>query len=73
MKKQITIQQLQTTEKAYALRDFCKNDDETAELLDITKVTMYTRFREHNWLTSQILYIDLLYHFLIKTSENENK
>ena len=55
MSKPATIEQLETTDKVYKLReDPSKNDNVLAEDLGISKVTLYTRLKTSNWKKSEI-------------------
>lgn len=65
MKKNIepTNEQIITTNKAYDLRDIAKTDDELAEMLGISKVTLYTRFRLSNWKKSEIALVDNIHSY----------
>lgn len=58
--KQASIQQLEATNKVYQLRQTTKNDDKLVKLLDLSKVTLYTRLKKSNWKKSEIFYIDHL-------------
>lgn len=61
MKKTATIEQLETTDKAYTLRsDKSRNDNDLALLLGISKVTLYTRLKQSNWKVSEISLIKSL-------------
>lgn len=59
--KPATIEQLKTTDKAYVLReDPSRNDNKLAELLGISKVTLYTRLNKSNWKKSEIALVNQL-------------
>lgn len=57
---QASIEQLEATNKVYQLRQTTKNDDELAALLDVSKVTLYTRLKKSNWKKSEMFYINHL-------------
>lgn len=58
MKKQASIEQLEATDKVYALReDKSRNDNDLAELLGISKVTLYTRLKQSNWKKAELALI----------------
>lgn len=59
-KKQASIEQLEATNKAYELRQKSQNDNELAELLGMSKVTLYTRLRVSNWKKPEIALINHL-------------
>ena len=59
-KKQASIEQLEATNKAYDLRQKAQNDNELAELLGMSKVTLYTRLRVSNWKKPEIALINHL-------------
>lgn len=55
MKKQPTTEQLETTDKVYKLRsEESRNDNDLAEMLGISKVTLYTRLKVSNWKKAEI-------------------
>ncbi len=56
---QPSIKQLEATNKAYKLRQKM-NDNELSSLLNIAKVTLYTRLKKNNWTNQEILFIE--YH-----------
>lgn len=57
--KQASLEQLNATNKAYELRR--DTDDRTlAKLLELSRVTLYARFKESNWQDKEILFIE--YH-----------
>lgn len=58
--KQPTTQQLEATTKVYNLRQTSRNDNELAERLNISKVTLYTRLRRSGWTNMEILFIEYL-------------
>jgi transcriptional regulator of acetoin/glycerol metabolism len=61
MKKQATIEQLETTDKVYQLRqDETRNDNDLSELLGISKVTLYTRLKKSNWKKAEIALVNNL-------------
>lgn len=61
MKKQASIEQLEATDKVYKLReDETKNDNDLAEDLGISKVTLYTRLKQNNWKKSELALINNL-------------
>jgi hypothetical protein len=53
-----TLVQIKATEKAYKLRRGVTNDNKLAEKLNISKVTLYTRFKKSNWKPQEILLIE---------------
>lgn len=57
--KQPSIKQLEATNKAYKLRNLASNDNELANTLGLSKVTLYTRFRRSNWKNAEILFLEL--------------
>lgn len=59
MKGQATNEQLKATDEVYKLREN-RNDNELAELLGISKVTLYTRLRRSNWKKSELALISSL-------------
>lgn len=65
--KQPTIKQLDATNKVYQLRELSKNDNEFAELLQLSKVTLYTRLRTSNWTNPEIVFIEYLLNPEVKT------
>ena len=60
--KQPSVQQLEATNKVYKLRQdpATGNDNKLSELLNISKVTMYTRLKRNNWTNPEILFIEYL-------------
>lgn len=59
--KQTTLKQLKATDKVYALRtDTTRNDNELAELLGMSKVTLYTRLKLSNWKKPELALIENL-------------
>lgn len=58
--KQPTIEQLEATNKAYTLRQQAKNDNELAEQLGMSKVTLYTRLERSNWKKPELALIKAL-------------
>lgn len=61
MKKQPTLEQLETTDKVYKLRsEEGRNDNDLAEMLGISKVTLYTRLRLSNWKKAEIALVNSL-------------
>lgn len=58
--KEPTIQQFEATNKAYELRSKSNNDNELAELLGMSKVTLYTRLSKSNWKKPEIALINNL-------------
>jgi hypothetical protein len=65
---QPTIQQLEATNKVYKLRQdpSTGNDDKLSKLLNISKVTMYTRLKRSNWTNPEILFIEYLSNLKVK-------
>lgn len=61
MKKKITNEQIEATNKAYALRREAANDNVLSESIGIAKVTLYTRLRTSNWKKAEMLLIEKLY------------
>ncbi|MGD2113407.1 MAG: hypothetical protein PVG07_00030 [Acidobacteriota bacterium] len=59
-KKQASIEQLEATNKAYDLRQKAQNDNELADLLGMSKVTLYTRLRVSNWKKPELALIEYL-------------
>lgn len=59
-KKEPTVEQLETTNKAYELRRGASNDNDLAEMLGMSKVTLYTRLRVSNWKKPEIALINAL-------------
>ena len=55
--KQATNKQLEATNKAYRLRQ-TMNDNDLSKLLNISKVTLYTRLKKSNWTNPEILFIE---------------
>lgn len=60
MPKQATIEQLEATNKAYALRQRSQNDNDLAEELGMSKVTLYTRLKLSNWKKPELALIEKL-------------
>lgn len=60
MKKQATIEQLETTEKVYKLRAEDGNDNDLSALIGISKVTLYTRLKKSNWKKAEMSHIKTL-------------
>lgn len=60
MKKQATEQQLNATDKVYKIRESTINDNELANLLGLSKVTMYTRLKKSNWKKTELALIKTL-------------
>ena len=58
--KQPTIEQLEATNKAYSLRNKAKNDNDLAEQLGMSKVTLYTRLKKSNWKKPELALIENL-------------
>lgn len=59
--KQATTIQLKATDAVYKLReDKTRNDNELAEMLGISKVTLYTRLKVSNWKKSELALINTL-------------
>lgn len=59
-KQQATVEQLKATNKVYLLRQKEGNDDELAEILGLSKVTLYTRLKLSNWKKPEIYFIDFI-------------
>jgi len=59
-KTEPTVEQLEATNKVYSLRESAKNDNELAESLGISKVTLYTRLERSNWKKSELSLIESL-------------
>jgi len=59
-KNQPTIKQLEATNKAYQLRQEAQNDNDLAEMLGLSKVTLYTRLKRNNWKKPELALIDQL-------------
>ena len=59
MKKQATNEQLKATDEVYKLRED-RNDNELAELLGISKVTLYTRLKRSNWKKAELALVNSL-------------
>lgn len=57
---QATIQQIEATNKVYTLRANVPNDNELSKLLNISKVTLYTRLRHSLWTDTEIVFIEYL-------------
>ena len=55
-----TIHQITATNKAYSLREKTQNDNDLSQLLGLSKVTLYTRFKNSNWKDQEILFIEYL-------------
>lgn len=63
MKKKLfnpSNQQLEATNKAYELRQEAQNDNELAETLGLSKVTLYTRLQKSNWKKTELALINFL-------------
>ena len=60
MSKSASIEQLEATDKVYALRELSQNDNVLAESLGISKVTLYTRLKKSNWKKTEISLINTL-------------
>lgn len=61
MKKTPSTIQLKATDKIYKIReDVTINDVELADLLGISKVTLYTRLKLSNWKKSELALIKTL-------------
>lgn len=61
MTKQPTLEQLETTDKVYKLRsEDSRNDNDLAEMLGISKVTLYTRLKKSNWKKAEIALVNNL-------------
>lgn len=60
MSKQATIEQLEATNKVYALRQAADNDNVLAEQLGMSKVTLYTRLKQSNWKKPELALIENL-------------
>lgn len=52
-----SVKQLDATNKTYLLRREM-NDNELSSLLNISKVTLYTRLKRSNWTNPEILFIE---------------
>lgn len=59
-KKQASIEQLEATNKAFHLRQKATNDNELADWLGMSKVTLYTRLRTSNWKKPELALIEHL-------------
>jgi DNA-binding NtrC family response regulator len=59
-KNQPSIEQLEATNKAYTLRQQAQNDNELAEQLGMSKVTLYTRLKKSNWKKPELALIESL-------------
>lgn len=59
-KKQASIEQIEATNKAFDLRQQATNDNELADWLGMSKVTLYTRLRTKNWKKPEIALINHL-------------
>ncbi len=57
---QASTKQLKATNKVYALRQQPGNDNDLAEKLGISKVTLYTRLKFNNWKKSELALINNL-------------
>lgn len=55
-----TIKQIEATNKVYKLRQESQNDNELAEKLGMSKVTLYTRLRVSNWKKPELALIEAL-------------
>ena len=58
--KPASIEQLETTDKVYKLREQDGNDNDLCALIGISKVTLYTRLKKSNWKKSEIAHISNL-------------
>lgn len=47
----------ETTSKVKKMRNYAK-DDEIAKIIGISKPTLYTRIKTHNWKVSEIFIIE---------------
>ncbi len=56
---QPSVKQLDATNKAYLLRREM-NDNDLSALLNMSKVTLYTRLKKSNWTNPEILFLE--YH-----------
>ena len=54
---QPSVKQLDATNKAYLLRRDM-NDNDLSALLNMSKVTLYTRLRRNNWTNPEILFLE---------------
>lgn len=54
---QPTVKQIKATNKVYKLRE-TMNDDLLSKLLKLSKVTLYTRLKKHNWTDAEILFVE---------------
>ena len=55
-----SVEQLETTNRVYALRRTSKNDNDLSRKLGISKVTLYTRLGVSNWKLAQVYHVTLL-------------
>jgi len=59
--KKPTVNQLNASNKVRKLKESNEmNDDNLSKFLNISKVTMYTRMKSHNWTDQNILFIEYL-------------
>ena len=58
--KEASIEQLEATNKVYTLRHSSQNDNELAEQLGMSKVTLYTRLKRSNWKKPELALIESL-------------
>ena len=56
--KQATVKQLEATNKVYSLRQDSLNDNDLAESLGLSKVTLYTRLKLSNWKKPELALIE---------------
>lgn len=50
---------LETTSKVLRIRNL-NTDDETAKIIGVSKNTMYSRLKKHNWKVTEISHIEKL-------------
>lgn len=55
--KQPSIIQLKATDLVYKLREASSNDNDLAEELGLSKVTLYTRLKKSNWKKPELALI----------------
>ena len=58
--KQPSNIQLKATDAVYKLREEAQNDNDLAESLGISKVTLYTRLKKSNWKKPELALIKTL-------------
>ena len=58
--KEVTEAQKLATAKVHQLRRLAQNDFELAELIGMSKVTMYTRLKIENWKITEMALINQL-------------